>query len=81
MIEVKFFGTARLALNMKSTQAEASTVDELLKKIAEQANVPPKKMKQFLIYVNEINIDKLQRFRTKLKEGDKVMVLSPSSGG
>ncbi len=81
MIEVKLFGTARLDLNMKETQIEADTVKDLLKGIAKQAGVPDKKMKQFLVYVNEVNIDQLQRFKTKLVDGDKIMILSPSSGG
>lgn len=81
MIEVKMFGTARLALKMKSTQVDADNVKDMLKKVAHQAGVPEKKMKQYLIFVNEINIDKLHRFRTKLHDGDTVMILSPSSGG
>ncbi|MEG1529183.1 MAG: MoaD/ThiS family protein [Clostridia bacterium] len=81
MIEVRFFGTARLNLNMKYLELDAKSVSELLKKIEIEANVPPKFARNYLIYVNEVNIDKLKRFRTKLNDGDKIMILSPSSGG
>ncbi len=81
MVTAKFFGTARIVLKMKTEQIEALDVNELLSIIANKANVSAKKMKQFLVYVNEVNIDVLQNFKTKLKDGDVVMVLSPSSGG
>ena len=53
MIEVKFFGTARVKFQVRSIEVEA----------------------------NDVNIASLKMYKTKLNDGDKVMFLSPASGG
>ena len=82
MINVRFFGTARITLNMKNIELEdCKTVKQALTKIANISNVSYSKMKQFLVFVNETSIDKLHGYRTKLNDGDEILLLSPSSGG
>lgn len=81
MVNVKFFGIARIKFKEKEINVEAKNVKELLGVIADRYNVSVKDVKQFLIYVNEVNIVDLKTFRTPLKDGDKLMFLSPSSGG
>jgi len=81
MVTVKFFGIARIKFQEKEICVESSSVKELCEVIAKRYNVPVKDVKQFLIYVNEVNIVDLKTFRTPLKDGDKLMFLSPSSGG
>ncbi len=81
MVNVRLFGMARINFDKKSLQIEATSVKELVQKMAKMTGIPEKDAKQYLIFVNEINIDKLKRFRTKLNDGDEVLFLSPSSGG
>lgn len=81
MVKVRFFGMARINFDRKEMQLEAASVKELTEKIATETGLDAKDIKQYLIFVNEINIDKLKRFRTKLEDGDEVLFLSPSSGG
>lgn len=81
MVTVVFFGAARIAFGVREIVIEAKSVSELLKKIAEKFNITYKQTKQYLCFVNEENITSLKMWRTKLSDGDKVMLLSPSSGG
>jgi len=81
MIKVLLYGIARLKFNTKQLDIEANSVKDLLTKMALMLNVKYKDMKGFLIYVNDINITDLSMFKTKLKDGDVVMILSPSTGG
>ena len=80
MIEVKFFGTARVKFQVRSIEVEASDVKELISVVAERFCIR-EEVKQFLIYVNDVNIASLKMYKTKLNDGDKVMFLSPASGG
>ena len=81
MVVVKFLGIARIKFKEKELHLEASTIKELAEILAEHFSVKPKEFKQFVILVNEVNINKLKMFRTKLATGDVVMFLSPASGG
>ena len=40
-----------------------------------------KELKNAIIYVNDVNFIKLKKYRTKLADGDKVLIMSPASGG
>ena len=40
-----------------------------------------KKLKHSIVIVNDVNINDLKKYRTKLREGDKVLIMSPASGG
>ena len=81
MITVKLFGAARINFKDKAVEMEASTVKEVLEKLAEKYNVSIKDFKQFVYFVNDVNIDKLKMYKTPLKDGDIVMVISLGSGG
>lgn len=81
MVTVKFFGSARVKFKVKEIQIEALTIKELMSQVALQFNVNAKDIKQYLIYVNEVNITQLNLYRTKLNDGDIIYLLSPASGG
>ena len=81
MVTVKLFGAARVNYKDKEVQVDASTVKEVLEKLAEKYSAPVKDFKQFVYFVNEVNIDKLKMYRTPLRDGDVVMVISLGSGG
>lgn len=82
MIKVEFFGLYRLNYKMASWQTEASDINELLTKVSEHNSFySAKQLKDSIIIVNGKNIMDLKRFRTKLVEGDSVLIMSPASGG
>lgn len=82
MVKVKFFGLLRLDLKIKEIEVEALTVNEMLQKLSEQIpSMTVKDFKGYLIYVNGTPINKLKNFRTKLKDGDEVVMMNPASGG
>lgn len=82
MIKVKFFGVLRLDLGIVETEAEASTVKELLEVLKNSIDkLKDVNLKDYVIFVNEDNIVKLKMFRTKLNDGDVVSLMSPVSGG
>ena len=81
MVTVKLFGAARINYKDKSVEMDASTVKEVLEKLAEKYDEPVKDFKQVVYFVNDVNIDKLKMYKTELKDGDVVMVISLGSGG
>lgn len=81
MIKVKLFGSARVQFKEKEFEIEAKTVNDLIDLVAKRYQVKKKDIKQFLIYVNEVNIHELKMYRTKLNNNDVIMLLSPASGG
>ena len=81
MVTVKLFGAARINYKDREVQLEAATVKEVPEKLAEKYNAPIKDFKQFVYFVNDVNIDKLKMYKTALKDGDVVMVISLGSGG
>lgn len=81
MVKVYLYGTARVQFKEKMIELDVKSVKELLEKVAERYNVKVKDVKQHLIFVNEVNILSLKRYRTELKDGDIVYLLSPASGG
>ena len=81
MVTVKLFGAARINYKDKEVQLNASTVKEVLEQLAEKYDAPLKDFKQFVYFVNDVNIDKLKMYKTPLKEGDVIMVISLGSGG
>lgn len=82
MIQVKFFGLARLALKISKLELEAKTVGSALEKISEMYDsISLKELKNCVIFVNGTNIVEDRRFNTKLNDGDEVHIISPSSGG
>ncbi|MDD4120097.1 MAG: MoaD/ThiS family protein [Clostridia bacterium] len=82
MIKIEFFGLYRLNYKMSSWETEAADVNNLLKKLSEYNSFYSyKQLKDSIILVNGKNIMDLNRFRTRLKEGDNVLIMSPASGG
>ncbi|MFA6867273.1 MAG: MoaD/ThiS family protein [Clostridia bacterium] len=82
MITIEFYGLYRLNYKMAKTQLEASTLKDLLEKIAVKYPVYSyKELKNSVILINEVNFIKLKKFRTPLKDGDVVFIMSPASGG
>ena len=81
MVNVKFLGTARVLLKDKEMEGDFKNVKDMVEAICEKYGVTQKDMKQYFIYVNEVNIAKLKKYKTELKDGDIVWLLSPASGG
>ena len=81
MVKVKFFGTARVLLQDKEMEGDFKNVKEMLEGIIQKYGVTMKDMKQYYVYVNEVNISKLKKYKTELRDGDVVYLLSPASGG
>lgn len=82
MVKVKFFGLLRLDLNIKEVEVDATSVNDMLKKLSEQIpTMTAKDFKGYLIFVNGTPINKLRNFRTRLKDGDEVVMMNPASGG
>lgn len=81
MVKVLLYGIARVKFNTKELNLEATSIKDLLKQMAYLINVSYNDMKDFLIYVNDVNITSLHMFNTQLNNDDVVMILSPSSGG
>jgi len=92
-VEVKFFTTLReiTGKNIETIQLQNSiTIDELINLLAEKYGKKFReyiynkegKVQDFLSFlVNGKNINVLQGFDTKLKQGDIVAILPPVGGG
>ncbi len=82
MVIVEFYGIYRLNYKLKSVEIEAKTVMDLLKKLEQNYGVyTAKELKNSIIIVNDVNFVKLKKYRTPLKNGDKILIMSPASGG
>ena len=82
MVTVAFLGLYRLNYHMKSVQVEASTVKELFKKLYEiNPFYTVKELKHSIVIINDVNFNDLKKYRTPLKDGDHVLIMSPASGG
>ena len=82
MVNVEFFGLYRLSYGIQQCSLESKNVKELFKKLYEMNPVyTVKELKNAIIYVNDVNFIKLKKYRTKLADGDKVLIMSPASGG
>jgi Molybdopterin converting factor, small subunit len=82
VVKVKFFGLLRLDLKLKEIEVEAGSVKELLSAVADMTGCfTAKELKGYLIYVNGTLSTKLSGYRTKLADGDTVIMMNPASGG
>ena len=82
MITVKLYGLFRLETEKPVYQFEAAKdVNAALELLAKESKLSLDDWKKAVIYINGTAIDKLNMFRTKLKDGDVLSVLSPASGG
>ena len=76
MITVKLYGLLRIDSGIKEKQLEADTVKQVLEALAE-CGVPKKALNGCVILVNGSSAAK----RSKLTDGDTVVLMSPVAGG
>jgi len=76
MITVKLYGLLRLDSGIKERQVEANTVSQVLTYL-ENLGISRKSLHGAVILVNGKNASK----RSKLTDGDTVVLMSPVAGG
>ena len=76
MITVKLYGLLRITSGIKEKQVSAATVNEVLDRLADYG-IDRKDLKGCVIYVNGKNANR----RSKLTDGDSVVLMSPVAGG
>ena len=76
MITVKLYGLLRIESGIKQKQMEAGTVKEILVSLAD-CGIPKKDLDGCVILVNGNSASK----RSKLTDGDTVVLMSPVAGG
>ena len=76
MITVKLYGLLRIESGIKETQLEAGTVADVLDHLSTRG-IPRKDLDSCLILVNGTGAKK----RSKLNDGDTVVLMSPVAGG
>ena len=76
MITVKLYGLLRIESGIKEKQLEAATVAEVFDALAE-CGIPSRELKGCVILLDGKSASK----RTKLKNGDTVILMSPVAGG
>jgi len=82
MIKVEFYGTLRSLMNLDMLVVEANTIKELIVTIEKDTKIACKsELRNAITFVNQENFLKLKKYNTKLIAGDKVVFLSPASGG
>ena len=76
MITVKLYGLLRIESGIKEKQMEASTVKEVLQALSD-CGIPKKDLDGCVILINGNSANK----RSKLADGDTVVLMSPVAGG
>ena len=76
MITVKLYGLLRIESGIKEVRLDAQTVKEVLQSLADRG-ISPKELSGCVILVNGKNANK----RSKLTDGDAVVLMSPVAGG
>ena len=76
MIRVKLYGLLRIESGIKERQLEAATVKDVLEDL-ERCGIPRQKLDATVTLVNGKNAGK----RSKLSDGDTVVLMSPVAGG
>ena len=76
MITVKLFGLLRLDSGIRERQLEAGSVKDVLQALA-NCGISRKDLEGCIILVNGKNANK----RSKLTDGDTVVLMSPVAGG
>ena len=76
MITVKLYGLLRIESGIKEKQLEATAVKEVLEQLA-CCGIDREALNGCVILVNGSNGNK----RSKLKDGDTVVLMSPVAGG
>ena len=76
MITVKLYGLIRIESGIKEKQLQADTVSEIIDKLI-ACGISHKDLCSCLFLINGTKANK----RSKLKDGDVVMLMSPVAGG
>lgn len=76
MITVKLYGLLRIESGIKQKQLDVRSVKELLVSL-EKCGIPQKDLDSCVILINGNNASK----RSKLADGDTVVLMSPVAGG
>ena len=76
MITVKLYGLLRIESGIKEKQLNAATAAEVLNTLAE-CGIPKKDLGSCMILIN----GKAGKKRSKLADGDTVVLMSPVAGG
>lgn len=82
MVKVEFFGLYRLAYQITHIDLDVDNILDLFEKLHEFNDAyTAKELKNSIVLVNGTNIMDLKKYRTKLVDGDNVIIMSPASGG
>ncbi len=76
MITVKLFGLLRLQTGIKELQMDAENIKSVLQNL-ENAGIPSKMLAGCMVFVNNQPANK----RSKLSDGDTVVLMPPVAGG
>ena len=76
MITVKLYGLLRLDSGIREKHLEAASIKEVLEALT-LCGIPARDLNSCVILVNGSSANK----RTKLKDGDTVVLMSPVAGG
>lgn len=81
MAIAKYYGAVRLKTNQNIDLFKARDVKTLLKSISKKYDIPYIELKKNLIYVNNVDIDRMDRLKTRLDHNDVVMIMGVTAGG
>ena len=76
MITVKLYGLLRIESGIKEKQLQAASIREVLQQLA-ACGIPKKELDGCVILINGNSANK----RSKLTDGDTVVLMSPVAGG
>ena len=76
MITVKLYGLLRIESGIRERQLEAGTIKEVLEALANHG-IPQRELHSCIILINGSSATK----RSKLNDGDTVVLMSPVAGG
>lgn len=77
MVTVKLFGSLRLKTGFKEMEVYASSVAEACRLLAKATGYDKKTFRNCLFVINGT----LAKYSSSLKEGDELILMSPSGGG
>ena len=82
MVKVIFLGVLRLDIRESTIMIEAENINDLIRILdVKYTRIDVKQIQNSIIFINGVNMNKLKRYKTNLKDGDEVIFLSPVSGG
>lgn len=82
MITVKFFGLISVDNNVRHLLVNEGKVSQVLNEVRERCpGISEHQLMQAVMIINNKQIYGSKRFSMMLKDGDELVLLSPSSGG